>query len=147
MHVSIINKQKLYKTHSLKGLSDQKIFYQRYTNLLTKLKTAAKKNYYECQLKSAANNPKNTWDILRELLSSKKRDMTPSTLKFNNMLISDKVKITETFNNFFANVGHKISEGIESTVFHSFYLKNVVASSIVLSPTTPSELAAEIKKN
>ena len=113
---------------------------------MKKLKTAAKKSYYERQLKSAANNPKNTWDILRELLPDKKRDMTPSRLKFNNMLISDKVKIAETFNNFFANVGHKISGSVESTVSHSFYLKNSVASSIILSPPTPSELATEIKK-
>ena len=115
---------------------------------MKQLKTAAKKSYYERQLKSAANNPKNTWDILRELLPDKKRDMTPYRLKFNNMLISDKVKIAETFNNFFANVevGHKISESVESTVSHSFYVKNSVASSIILSPPTPSELAAEIKK-
>ena len=75
---------------------------------------------------------------------TKKRDMTPCTLKFNNMLTSDKVKIAETLNNFFANVGHKISENIESILSHSFYFKNRVASS--LSPPTPSELAAEIKK-
>ena len=130
----------------MKGSSDQKIFYKKYANLLTKLKTTAKKNYYECLLKSEANNPKNTWDILRELLPNKKRDIAPSTLKFNIMHISDKIKVAETFDNFFANVGHKISKGIESTVSHSFYLKNSVASSMVLSKPTPNELAAEIKK-
>ena len=44
LFVSIRNKQKLYKTHYLKRSGDQKIFCKRYANLLTKLKTAAKKN-------------------------------------------------------------------------------------------------------
>ena len=35
------------KTHYLRGSNNQKAFYKRYANLLTKLKTAAKKLYFE----------------------------------------------------------------------------------------------------
>ena len=50
----------------------------------------AKKLYFENQLKSVTNNPKETWNVLRKLLPKKKCDTTPSTLKFNGAVISDK---------------------------------------------------------
>ena len=43
LYVSIRKKQKLYKTHYLRESNNQKAFYKRFANLLTKLKTAAKK--------------------------------------------------------------------------------------------------------
>ena len=146
MYVSIQKKLKLYKTHYLRGSNNQKAFYKRYANLLTKLKTAAKKLYFENQLKSVTNNPKETWNILRELLPKKKCDTTPSTLKLDDTIISDKHKIAGIFNTFFANVGHKISEDINSTKSHIDYLKNSVTSSMVLSPPTPNELATKLKR-
>ena len=136
MYVSIRKKQKLYKTHYLCGSNNQKAFYKRYANLLTKLKTAAKKLYFENQLKSVTNNPKQTWNILRELLPKKKCDTTPSTLKFDDAVISDKNEIAGIFNTFFANVGHKISEDINSTKSHIDYLKNSVTSIIYKNSVT-----------
>ena len=93
LYVSIRKKQKLYKTHYLRGLNNQKAFYKRFANLLNKLKTAAKQLYFENQLKSVTNNPKKTWNILRELLPKKECDTTPSTLKFDDADISDKNEI------------------------------------------------------
>ena len=75
LYVSLRKKQKLYKTHYLCGSNNQKACYKRYANLLTKLKTAAKKLYFENQLKFVTNNPKEPWNILRELLPRKKCDM------------------------------------------------------------------------
>ena len=147
LYVSIQKKQKLYKTHYLRGSNNQKAFYKRYANLLTKLKTAAKKLYFENQLKSVTNNPKETWKILRELLPKKKCDTTPSTLKLDDTVISDKNEIAGIFNTFFANVSHKISEDINSTKSHIDYLKNSVTSSMVLSPPTPNELATQLKRS
>ena len=112
LYVSIRKKQKLCTTHYLRGSNNQKTFYKRYANLLTKLKTAAKKLCFGNQLKSVANNPIETWNILRELLHKKKCDTTRSTLKFDDAVISDKNEIAGIFNTFFANVGHKISEDI-----------------------------------
>ena len=146
LYVSIQKKQKLYKTHYLSRSNNQKTFYKRYANLLTKLKTAAKKLYFENQLKSVTNNPNETWNILRELLPKKKCDTTPSTLKFNDAVISDKNEIAGIFYTFFATVGHKISEDINSTKSHIDYLKNSVTSSMVLFPLTPTELATELKR-
>ena len=146
LYVSIRKKQKLSKSHYLRGSNNQKAYYKRYANLLTKLKTAAKKLYFENQLKSVTNNPKETWNILQELLPKKKCDTTPSSLKFDDADISDKNEIAGIFNTFFANVGHKISEDINSTKSHIDYLKNSVTSSMVLSPPTPNELATELKR-
>ena len=69
LYVSVRKKQKWHKTHYLRGSNNnQKAFYKRYANLLTKLKTASRKLYFENQLKFVTNNPKETWNILRELL-------------------------------------------------------------------------------
>ena len=146
LYVSIRNKQKLYKSHYLKGSINEKKFYKRYSNLLTKLKTTSKKYYFENQLKSASSNPKETWRILRELLPHKQHTSVAPTLEVNSSIVSNKEKIAENFNEFFANIGHKLSQDIQPSVSHTFYLKNCVTSSMILFPPTSSEVASELKR-
>ena len=51
-------KRKLYKTHFLSGNSVQKIFYKKFSNKLTKMKTRAKHLYYEKELLNHSENQK-----------------------------------------------------------------------------------------
>ena len=68
------------------------------------------------------------------------------TLEVNSTIVSNKEKIAENFNEFFANIGHKLSQDIQPSVSHTFYLKNCVTSSMILFPPTSSEVASELKR-
>ena len=58
---SIRNKQQLYKSHYLNGSGEERSYYKRYANLLTKIKFAAKKSYFGTQLKLHSNNLAKMW--------------------------------------------------------------------------------------
>ena len=55
---SINMKCKLYKTHFLNGNPVQKIFYEKFSNKLTKMKTRAKHLYYKMELLNRSGNQK-----------------------------------------------------------------------------------------
>ena len=55
---SINMKRKLYKTYLLNGNPVQKIFYKKFSNKLTKMKTRAKHLYYEKELLNYSGNQK-----------------------------------------------------------------------------------------
>ena len=55
---SIKHKQKLYRTHFLKGDSTDKCFYKKYANKLTRVKTLSKKRYFNNAVDKLKNKPK-----------------------------------------------------------------------------------------
>ena len=61
----------MYKTHFLNENSAQKELYKRFLNKLTKMKTRAKRKYFESELQNLSGNPKKTWEILKSLLPNK----------------------------------------------------------------------------
>ena len=69
---SIKNKQRLYKTWFLEGNSYERSFYKKYNNCLTRVKKTAKILYYSSAFASSKNDPKKTWDIIRELVNHSK---------------------------------------------------------------------------
>ena len=55
---SIKHKQRLYRTHFLKGNSSERQFYKKYANTLTRLKNLFKKMYYKEALNVKKSNSK-----------------------------------------------------------------------------------------
>ena len=119
--VSIKKKQKLHKVYHFCGFSKEKLYYKRCNNLLTKIKTAAKKFYFTKELKLNLHDPSKMWKILREILpSNKQQPTTPSCMKINDSPCSNLELITHAFNDFFINVGSKLTKSIKVTLFSYF---------------------------
>jgi len=51
----------MYKTHFLQGELAHKAEYEKFSNMLTKLKTNAKRNHFDNQLKIFQGDAKKTW--------------------------------------------------------------------------------------
>ena len=84
---SIKTKQKLYLSQFVNGNSEQKQFYKKYANKLTKVKFAAKKLYYQDKLETSKNNTAEVWRIIKSLLSSSRSDASlPQTLRHNKSI-------------------------------------------------------------
>ena len=77
---SIKHKQKLYSTYFIKGNEIQKQFYEKHSNVLTKLKFAAEKLFYYNKFEFSKNNLYKTWKTIKSLISSGKVE-SPTVLR------------------------------------------------------------------
>jgi len=78
-------------------------------NILTHVKTAAKKHYYNAALDRSKNNLKQTWQVLRELLSNKKSFDHSTSLNDNGNEVTDPESLVTTFDNYFGSIGLKLA--------------------------------------
>ena len=69
---SIKHKQRLYRTHFLKGNSSERQFYKKYANKLTRLKNLSKKMYYKEALNVNKSNSKELWKIINSVILNKR---------------------------------------------------------------------------
>ena len=77
---SIRHKQFIPKSSYLLGSDQQKLFYKRYANKLTKVQQLSKKLYFENEFINS-DNPRKMWKTLRNLLPSKMSCSVPKFLK------------------------------------------------------------------
>ena len=84
-------KNKLYKKILNNGNEELKAKYKYYRNRLNKLKNILKRRYYEQKFDTAKSDIKQTWKLVNEVISRKKKDTVSSTeFKKDNEHITDK---------------------------------------------------------
>ena len=139
--ISIKRKQKMHKTHYRNGSSVDKFLYKQLSNTLTRIKNLSKRVYYHCKIDEFKNNPKNTWDILRTILSNNPKSSLPNTIRVDDTNISNPKIIADKFNTHFANVGKLLAASLNAydTDFLT-HLKSPCPSSVYLYPTSPQEI-------
>ena len=114
LKISQTNKEKLF-AKKVKCPSESNVEkFKQYNKLYNKLRRCAKKIYYDQQFKYFAQNSKQTWAVIREVIgSNKQKDQLPNLFKQNGQLIYDTMEIANGFNNFFAGIGPKLASDIE----------------------------------
>ena len=140
---SIKRKQKLYSTHYVKGNEIQKQFYKKYSNVLTKLKFAAKKLFYHNKFESSKNDAYKTWNTIKSLISTRKVESpTPNKLKLKNTFTANHATMAEEFNKYFSEIGKSLADKINNVNKNDYinYLPERLSSSLFLNPTTPNEV-------
>jgi hypothetical protein len=93
--------------------------YKVYRNLYNTLIRKSRQIYYASSLHMFRNNPKRTWDILKEATTGKTFHKPISEIVTETGTITDPKFVAEEYNKFFSNIGSKI------------------ASTIIPSPTDP----------
>ena len=87
------------------------------------------------------------WKGVNSLLSKKQSSPGPTTLLVNKEHVSDPVKISETFNNFYATVADDIRKTISrSPKVFSDYLTAPVPHSLFLTPVCGNDIFTCIRK-
>lgn len=124
--------------------------YKRYKNKLTTILRHAQKLYYNQLLEQHSSNIKKTWNVLNTII---KRNQSVGTVHDtftddNNAAITDKDKIPEHFNTFFANVGAKLAAQIDTDQHATIedYLGERNPRSFFLRPTDEHELLNMVKQ-
>ena len=72
--------------------------------------------YYEKQFKLFAQNSKQTWSLIREVIgTSKQKEQLPNFFRDNGQIISDTLEIANGFNTFFSGIGPKLASEIDNS--------------------------------
>ena len=141
-------KEKLYKTwqkdpeNSIKRSN-----YQNYAKTLNQIINKAKEDYDKMQIRANQDNPKKLWLLINNKLGKnikKKEDI--SYINHNNNQITDPNLVAEFMNDFFTNVGTKLSGKITTPQYENIKLPPLNEKSIFIQPTTRNEIKKIIRK-
>ena len=105
--------------------------------------SSAKKVYYNNVFNQYKFNIKKTWGTIKDILNKKNNtSASPDSLNINADIIKDKKKLADHFNNYFANIGHILSQQItanyNSNVSYSDFLDNSTNSRFKFSLVSES---------
>jgi len=103
--ISSHNKIKLHRKKIKNPTPTNISNYKNYLKVFNKLKRQTKKLYYEQLFEANKNDLRRTWNELRKVINKEnnKKEL-PTTIKINNLEITNKHEIADTFNNFFINI-------------------------------------------
>ena len=147
LKVSIKQKNKLYIQFKNRPTLHNKTLYNQYKNKLRSLINTAKKTHYERLISTNKNNCKKMWDIIKEVINNKKAKSDIDEILINNEICTDKQKITDSFNNYFINIGPELANSIPPSVGHHLdYMGNPNNNSLYLTPITPTEVTNQLLK-
>ena len=87
--------------------------YKLRRNLIITLLRRSKGDYYKTYFEDNKSNCKKTWEGIREIINvSKKSRINPCQIFYKNKEYTDKEGISESFNDFFVNIGNMIEDKI-----------------------------------
>ena len=117
--------------------------YKDYRNMLS----ISKSNYYNQHFRANMNNIKNTWKRIKSIITIKNLSSDiPKSLSCNGLTITNKVEISNIFNNYFTTIAEKAKESINPSHKHfSEFLKNRTQNSLFLRPMNKSEIQNSIQ--
>ena len=109
-----------------------KINLNNYSKLLQKNIRQAKKSYCQNQFQKYKFDSRKTWATINDILSRKKvKREFPEYFTIKNNRISNKQIIADEFNEFFTNIGPKLSNSIKSNcnlTYKSFLKRNITTT-------------------
>ena len=142
LRYSIKQKNRLYYKSIKCKTAYNEILYTRYRNKLKHILQKAEKDHYACLLESYKSNMRKTWGVLKEIINKNKIRKAQAQFKLNDgSTTSDKLIISEKFNEFFINIGPTLANKIpKQTRNHSFYLGEKIVNTIFLSTVTVDEI-------
>lgn len=139
-----IKKNNMYLAFLKNRTELTEIRYKNYKNKLTKLLRLEKKKYYRKKLDDCKTNIRATWKTLNSIIGKRKSDTTYLN-KFHvgdNIVVLENKEIANHFNNFFVDIGTKLSNLIEPCpgTKPTDFVKRTVSQSMYMSPVTEQEV-------
>jgi len=137
----ICRKNRLYRLFLRRPTVFNEINYRTAKTIATREIRNAKKMYYHEQIEMNKRNLKKTWSIIKEVMGLEKPAAVIDQLTINGTDIKDPLEISEHLNNYFTNIGERLSSTIPPTNCNPItYLTQNSYQSIFISPVTRTEL-------
>jgi hypothetical protein len=144
-----LKKSKLYGLYKKSDSVVDKTRYETYKKHLERLLNTAEKTYYSDRFKCISGDLRKTWRLIGDLTGKVQRENVVGPFIVDGTTITDKKEIVEKLNEYFVNIGEKLSTSIQPSSKHfSEYIKKSYFNSFVLFPTDAAEIikiVSEIK--
>ena len=146
--VSRKNKEKLFKKKMLNPNPINIAAFRNYNSVYRSLIKKAKASYFYSKFQEYSKDIKKTWTLLNSIISSKKKSHSvPDIFTDNNQTFVGSSEIAEGFNDFFVNVGPRLSSYIpESNVTFETYLNESINENFVFANITPDIILETVSK-
>ena len=145
---SIKIRNTLYKKHLNNPTDLNTEIWRRYRNKTTQTIKRAQEHYYNNILKGHQNNSKNLWKTFGRILNKNKhKHNSISSLNIDGNSVTDPQLITESFNNFFSQIGENLASKFsrDNNTDYKKYLGSPADQSILLHKISQKEIDNAIK--
>ena len=145
---SIKIRNTLYKKHLNNPTDLNTEIWRRYRNKTTQTIKRAQEHYYNNILKGHQNNSKNLWKTFGRILNKNKhKHNSISSLNIDGNSVTDPQLITESFNNFFSQIGENLASKFsrDNNTDYKNYLGSPADQSILLHKISQKEIDNAIK--
>ena len=141
---SIKRKHKLREIYENNPTAENKDNYKNHRNKLTALLRITERKYHENQLEINKNDSTICWKITKEVIGTKHSINSDSCVfKINDTEVKDKEIICNEFNNFFVNIGSKLTSKCKSSKNPLQFVKSNM-NSMFISNITEAEVTETI---
>ena len=140
LRISIQTKADLHEQFKANPTPENKLTYSKFRNKLTTLMRTTERQYHEDQLELQKNDLRKSWKIIKEIIG-KCNTHAKSNLEFNinGLSVNNNQIISDSFNDYFINVGIKLAEEIKDTSNPLEYVDNI-QNSIFMPHITETEV-------
>ena len=116
--------------------------YNKYRNKYNNIIKMARKQYYHNKLTSISSSLRDTWSVIKSVISKKQSSQKPMVMKDSDGQYSNLEQMVQKFNNYFANVCSCLAKRIPQTNADSYkeQMTGTYNNNIFLSPTTANEI-------
>ena len=146
--VSIKYRDKLFKKSKENPSDVNRAAYNRFKNITTKTIRNAEKMYYKKLISSHNNNTINLWKIFGKILNKKKvKHKNINSLLINDVKTTEPQVITDSFNNFFCEIGERLANNFSNQNNSDFkkFLRDPAPQSIFLQKTNVTEIIDTVR--
>ena len=119
--------------------------YKRGKNILSKLIKTTKEEYFKTKLPNA-NNSKNSWQAVNELLNKKPTSTQITQLNVDDQVTTGDTNIADCFNQYFSSIGCKLSESIQGINIEPMAFVTPVESSFHFSRISVQEVLGALNQ-
>ena len=139
---SIKLKNKLYYKYRKISSVYNETCYKSYKQILQKTLIAAKKQYYHELVTRNKDNMTKSWGIIKDIINKNKNPVHRTKFKLSNgSVTTDKMSVSEHFNDFFINIGPNLAKSIPHVKrMPMSYLGDALQETIFLEPVTCEEI-------
>ena len=137
----------MYKNNQIKKQKYEE--YRVLKNNLNEIIKSSKKIHCEKYFTKNSNNPKKIWKGIKEIINIKSKNYDiPTCIQVGNNIITDPLKICNSFNEYFTSIADVILKNRKyegNKIFYE-YLKTPLSNSFVFEPCQPKEEKTLIAK-
>ena len=146
--VSRKQKEKLFKKKILNPTTNNIEAFRKYNSVYRTTIKKAKTSYFYSKFTEYSKDIKKTWSLLNSIISSKKKSHSvPEIFTDDKKSYVGSAEIAEGFNDFFVNVGPRLSSYIpDSNVSFETYLKEPSKENFVFANITPEIILETVSK-